>query len=283
VTSSTRVAAIVASVLLAYRHHGVTSIMIATLGTVIVATVLLAVSVRWQIGPVLGWPSWKAREMSEVISFGATSWLLGISGMAFNQLDRLLVGFFLGPAELGYYSVCAQATQPIHGIVASGLHFLFPNVSARVVTDGPSAIGQSVKRALLWNIVLTVVLSIPLTFFSRPFLTLWMGSAFAAHASLLLALLSLAAGLLALNVTLHYSLLAMGCIRYVALLNLLAGAAMLTVMALLIPRLGIVGAGVGRVVYGPVTWLMYFRLNDVVHRSRSAPPQSSSAALTADA
>lgn len=282
VTSSMRIVAIAVAVLLAYFHGNVATIMTAMLCSVAGGAVLLAVSIRWGIGSVLGWPSLNAKELSEVIYFGAVSWLLGLSGMAFNQLDRLIVGLFLGPVEVGYYSVCAQATQPIHGIVASGLHFLFPHLSTRVATDDPVAVARSIKRALVWNVVLAVLLAVPLTFFSRPFLTFWMGKGFAVHASLLLALLSVSAGLLALNVTLHYSLLAMGRIRYVALLNLIAGGAMLAVMALLIPRFGIVGAALGRIVYGPVTWLMCLRLNDVLNSPRSVVQPAPTTAIAAE-
>jgi O-antigen/teichoic acid export membrane protein len=214
--------------------------------------------------------------------FGVVAWLLGLSGMAFNQLDRLLVGVFLGPVEVGYYSVCAQATQSVHGIVASGLHFLLPHLSTRIADAEPAAIQQSIKRALGWNLALVLVLATPLTFFSRPLLTFWMGKGFAAHAWLVLALLSVAAGLLALNVTLHYSLLAMGYIGHVALLNLIAGGAMLVLMVVLIPRFGIVGAALGRIVYGPVTWLMYLRLNHVLRSPHMLPQPASTTVATAE-
>ena len=109
-----------------------------------------------------------------------------------------------------------------------------------------------------------------------------MGKAFAAHAWLALALLSVAAGFLALNVTLHYSLLALGSIQHVALLNLIAGAAMLTTMAVLTPRFGIAGAALGRSVYGPVTWLMYLRLNRTLHSPHTPVPTAIATAATAD-
>jgi O-antigen/teichoic acid export membrane protein len=259
-----RVLAIATSVLLAYLHLDVAGIMTAILCFVTAGTVLLAISIQRKLGPILAWPSWNSTELSAVMSFGSTSWLLGLSGMAFNQLDRLMVGFFLGPVAVGYYSVCAQATQPIHGIVASGLHFLFPHLSTRVATEEPAAVRQSIKQALMWNILLAIVLSAPSALFSTRFLTLWMGSDFAVHTSSVLAWLSLAAGLLAVNVTPHYSLLALGYIRNVALLNLIAGGAMLAFMALLIPRYGIVGAALGRALYGPITWLMYLKLNHVL-------------------
>ena len=282
VTSSMRILAIAASVLLAYLHGDVASIMAGILCSVAASAVLLAVSVRSNVGAILAWPSWDATELSEVLSFGATSWLLGLSGMIFNQLDRLIVGLFLGPVEVGYYSVCAQAAQPIHGVVSSGLHFLFPNLSTRVANGEPASIRKAIRRALGWNLLFVLLLSTPLIFFSRGFLTLWMGKAFAAHAWLTLALLSVASGLLALNVTLHYSLLAMGDIRYVAVLNLVAGAAMLGIMMLLVPRFGIVGAALGRIVYGPITWLMFLRINNVLRNPHSISRPASATVAAAE-
>jgi O-antigen/teichoic acid export membrane protein len=282
VTSSMRMLAIAVSVLLAYLRHDVASIMTAILCTVAAGAVLLAVSIQSTIGPVLAWPSWDARGLSKVMPFGISAWLLGLSGMAFNQLDRLMVGLFLGPVEVGYYSVCAQATQPIHGVIAAGLHFLFPHLSMKAAAAEPAAIRQSVKRALICNLVLALLLSVPLTLFSRRFLTLWVGKDFAAHAWPVLALLSVAAGLLALNVTPHYSLLALGYIRYVALLNLIAGGAMLALMALMIPRFGIIGAALGRIGYGPITWLMYPRLNSVLRGPRISRQPTSTPAVAAE-
>lgn len=282
ITSVTRVVAIGTSVLVTYRQPHVASIMTVILGTVTVGAILLAFSVHSNVGPVLALPWWNKREISKVMSFGVVSWLLGFSGMAFNQCDRLIVGFFLGPVDVGYYSVCAQATQPIHGIVASGLHFLFPHFSSRISSEEPQAIRQSIIRALGVNLVLAVVLSAPLVVFGRSFLNLWMGKTFATHASTTLAILSVAAGLLALNVTLHYSLLAMGEIRHVALLNLLAGGAMLILTVLLVPRFGIVGAALGRAFYGPVTWLMCLKLKTLLLEPNMLRPLISTGAVAAE-
>ena len=93
-------------------------------------------------------------------------------------------------------------------------------------------------------------------------------------------LLSVAAGLLAINVTLHYSLLAMGYIRHVALLNLIAGGAMLALMALLLPVLES-GAALGRIVYGPVTWLLYLKLNSVLRNPHMLSQSASTSVVTA--
>jgi O-antigen/teichoic acid export membrane protein len=112
----------------------------------------------------------------------------------------------------------------------------------------------------LLNVTAATVMCVPLVFFSRLILRLWMGAAFAAQTWMVLSLIALSFGFLSLNVTAHYALLALTQVRLVALLNLAGGAAMLIAMFLLAPRFGLVGAATGRLLYGPITLLMYRRL-----------------------
>jgi len=264
ITSVIRLMTIAAAVILAMNTRSILAIMMATLCLSGCGVALLAFSIHVNIGSVPLLPSWNTGTVRSVMSFACFSSVQGLSGMAFNQADRLIIGALLGPMEVGYYSVCAQATQPIHGIVASGLHFLFPHLSARSNSTARGDFRRIVVSALWCNVAVVTLLSLPLVLFSKALLTAWMGSSFAGHTFFLLSLLALASGFLALNVTPHYALLALGHVRYVTVLNLVAGVVMLLAMALLVPRFGLAGAAFGRLVYGPITWLMYVKLNSLL-------------------
>jgi len=82
--------------------------------------------------------------------------------------------------------------------------------------------------------------------------------------------------LLGMNVTAHYALLAVGHVRVVTYLNLLAGMAMLLTMAMLIPKHGLQGAALARLVYGPITCIAYLYLSKIIWRRQSPAflPQS---------
>ncbi len=265
ITSMIRLVTIAIAVVLAINTRSIVTIMAATLCLSGCGVALLAFSTHVNIGSVPLLPSWNTGAVRSVMSFACFSSVQGLSGVAFNQADRLIIGALLGPLEVGYYSVCAQATQPIHGIVASGLHFLFPHLSARSNSTARSGFRRIVVSALWCNVAAVTLLSVPMVLFSKGLLSAWMGSSFAGHTSSLLALLALASGFLALNVTPHYALLALGHVRYVTAINLVAGVAMLVTMALLVPRFGLAGAAFGRLVYGPITWLMYVKLNSLLH------------------
>ena len=255
-----RAAIVIIACVLVSRGDGIVGIMAGTLCIVAGATILQIVAVRAVIGRISLVPLITKAAFSEVFSFGCFSWLQAVAGCVFNQADRLLIGVLLGTSSLAYYSVCVQAAQPIHGLIAAGLHFLFPHLSARLSKTPANELRKVVLSIFGLNVIVAVVLCVPLALFSNLILRLWMGAAFAQQTWMVLSIVAAGFGLLALNVTGHYALLALGQVRLVAVLNLAGGAAMLIAMVLLAPRFGLAGAAVGRLLYGPITLLMYWRL-----------------------
>ncbi len=270
ITVFTRSLVLVSAVVLVARGHGVVSIMLATLVVNAAGMMLQALAVRSHIGAVSFVPSWNNELLPAISSFGCFSWLQALSGIVFGQADRLIVGALLGTSAVAYYSICTQAAQPIHGVVASGLHFLFPHLSAKHSTMPMGELKPVVMAALWLNLGLVAALCLPLAILSKPILTLWMGPAFAAQVAPILSLTAVGFGLVGLNVTGHYVLMAVGAVRYVTLLNLAAGVAMMGAIAGLTLPFGLNGAAMGRLVYGPITWLMYWK----IHRMLRAPQVS---------
>ena len=88
----------------------------------------------------------------------------------------------------------------------------------------------------------------------------WIGSPVGERSRLLLPTLAISFGLLALNVTGHYAMLAFGRVRMVTALNVPGGLARLLLMTILIPRKGVAGAALARLAYGPVTLCLYWPL-----------------------
>jgi O-antigen/teichoic acid export membrane protein len=123
--------------------------------------------------------------------------------------------------------------------------------------------------ALKANVVIVAALALPLIFGSHYILQLWMGPAFAAHASLAMSIAGLSFALLGLNVTGHFAFMAMGRVKILTALNAIGAAVMLALIAFLAPRFGIVGAAAGRLAYGPIICLVYFPLWRTLGRQRS--------------
>nr|WP_246409590.1 oligosaccharide flippase family protein [Granulicella aggregans] len=256
VSIATRLLTIAVSVLLAARGHDITSLMFAT------AVVLVGgIAAQWKILQGLGLapllPAFDRNVVLSLASFGAFSWLQAIAGVFFSQADRLLLGLTLGVSAVAYYGVCVQITQPIHGLTAAALHFLFPHLSRHNARGDHATMRRAIGRAIKFNIALSALLTAVVLLFGQRFIYLWLGHAFAAQSSGLLPLLGAGFGVLSLNVAGHYALLALGRVRLVAALNLAGGVAMLVAIILLVPRIGSAGAAWSRLLYGSVTCLAY--------------------------
>jgi O-antigen/teichoic acid export membrane protein len=260
-------AAILASAIVLTRYgRNVVWIMVATLLISASGTWAQALALKTRIGSFSLMPSWHRRTVLDIAAFGSFSWLQAISGIAFSHGDRLFVGFFMGAPAVAYYGLCVQAAQPIHGLISSGMHFLFPHLSARYPIVPLSEIQRKIILAFKINGLLVLGLSLPLLVFGSRFLTWWVGTAFGQQPLLIFPTIVCGFALLGMNVTSHYALLAVGHVRIVTYLNLFAGVAMLLTMAMLIPRHGLQGAALARLIYGPLTCLAYFHLYKIIWR-----------------
>jgi O-antigen/teichoic acid export membrane protein len=259
VSTIARAATILAAIASAALGRGVIGIMASTLAISIASIIALAAHATTTVGPISFAPLLCKACAADMFSFGGLLWVQALAGIAFSHADRLIIAGMLGTTALAQYTICVQGAQPIHGLLAAALHFLFPHLSARL---GGSALRVSTVLfpVILANVALTALLCLPLVFFSKSLLSLWMGAQFAQPTWLVFAIVSVGFGFLGLNVTAHYALLALGQVRYLTGINVFAGLVTLLAMWLLIPRYGILGAALGRLVYGPLTWLAYYRL-----------------------
>jgi O-antigen/teichoic acid export membrane protein len=262
-----RIAILVAAIVLVARGFGVVEIMIATLFISAIAAIAQGFAVRAVAGRILLLPSFHRETLALIADFGCFSWLQAVSAAAFGQADRLIIGVFLGAPAVAVYALCVQAAQTIHGIVAAGFHALFPHLSSRLESEPLTNLRHIVWMAFKTNLALAALLGFPTIVFSRPLLSLWMGPDFARQAWPILSVLGAGFALFALNVTAHYAMLAIGQVRLVTVLNLVAGAVMLLLMLFLTPKFGPIGTASARLICGPITCLLYLKLYKMTRRT----------------
>ena len=278
VSVMTRFLSVSAAVLLAYYGQTVFEIMLASLGIAFISLALQIAGVRTVCGAIKLTPTMDRVSIREIFGYGVYSWAQALAGVIFYSADRLVVGSLMGTSALGIYSVCLQATQPIHGLTAAALNFIFPHISARQEAGERDLLNHVLRIATWANVGLVVVLSAPLILFGKLILVLWMGSTFADQGYLVLTLLAVANALLALSVSSHYILLALGRARFVAFVNILGGILSLGCIALLIPHLGLEGAAIGRLLYAGAIALNFWKLYTIrskaileAHRREAIP------------
>lgn len=222
------------------------------------------------------WPMVDRAMMKALLGFGLFSWLQAVSGIIFGQADRLFLGISAGAVTVASYALCTQIAQPAYGIVASGLHFVFPHLAEYRMSCTPSELRRSVLTAFGANLLLVIATSLPLAFIGNSLLHAWLGKEAIASASRVLLPVIIGSALLGMSVTATYALFALGHVRAVTWINLAGGAVMLVLMAYLTPRMGAYGLAMARLGYGAITLLLYWPL---VRSLRKVPEVSSAVAI----
>ena len=185
-------------------------------------------------------PSVSMPSARSLIGYGAWSSVGGMIELTISSVDRFILGAVAGSAAVGYYSVPSSVLARV---------MIFPT------SIGVAAMPQMAKRSAQEEVVLArkvvriVAMLTPCfvggIFLANPFLRVWMGPAFAAEATLPMALLLPAFWMDSISALLFYRLLAQGRPRASAMV----GAIILLPYCLLIYYLagiwGVVGGAAG--------------------------------------
>ena len=205
-------------------------------------------------------PTLESAATKALLSFGVFTWIQAAAGLMVGQIDRLAAGFALGASAVAVYTICVQLTQPIYGITAAGLHFLFPLLASDSAHGSQARLRRSVAVAFAGNFTFVAVGLAFLLLFGPFILRHWVGSTMADAAAGILPAAAWGSALSALAVTGCYTLLAIGRPKVVALLNIAGGLAMAVALPLLIPRFGLSGVAYGRLLPGCAALLVYIPL-----------------------
>jgi len=252
--------AIISMVVLAVCHYGVVAILLSTSACTFFGLLLLAWQVRrlnphMSLWPVVDFAGWR-----HLASFGAFSSIQSIANLIFMQADRVIVGAVIGPAAAGAYSICLQLTQPIQIISVQAFNFVFPRISHKMEAGEHEAAHRFVRTMLAISIGVTLLLSLPLLLLGKPLLSLYMGAEFARLHYSVLPVLTIAFAIVSISVIPYYALLGTGQVRFVSLLNLVAGIVAAACALWWTPHYGTMGAAFSRVVYGCVACGSFLRL-----------------------
>jgi len=261
-----RLLALAAAAVLPPAKQGVASVMIATAIFITASLGMQLVQLKRLLGTHSLWPSFDREAMHTLLGFGLFSWIQAVSGILFGQVDRLITGVYLGATAVASYALCAQMAQPVYGIAAAGLHFLFPYVSARVTEGSVKPLRRTILVAFAANVLLVAVCTAMLLALGIRLITLWGGPTIARAGGSVLPFLVWSTAAQALSVTGSYTMLALGRVRLVTILNLAGGAAMLLAARWLLPKYGMQGMAMARLFCGPVTLLVYIPLTAVLFR-----------------
>ncbi len=255
-----RMLALGLAALLACVSRSITGILAVSLAVIVASVWMQLARLRILLGAGSLTPRFDRVSSRALFHFGIFSWLQALAGVIVGQADRVIAGVALGATTVASYALCVQIAQPLYGLTASGLHFLFPHLAARQVTSSPGILRRMVGSAFAANLLLVAAGTAILLVMGQRIVRTLAGDAVAAAAAPVLPLIVWGTALLATSVTAYYALLAFGRVRTVTFASLAGGCAMLLPLHWLMQSQGAHGIALARFAYGATAMFLYIPL-----------------------
>ncbi len=252
-----RVATLVVAGWLAGQGFGTTALLVATVVVTVAGVVVQFRQLQHLLHGIPLSPVFHRETIRALFAFGIFSWLQAVAGVIVAQGDRLLIGVSLGAVAVASYSLCVQLAQPLYGVTAAALHFLFPSIAGRLGTLTSAGLRHTLAKAFAANLLVVLCGAALLLTMGPRLLSTWAGAAMERAAAPVLPLIVVGTALLGLGVTGTYALLALGRVRAVSLIGVGGAVAMVLLMMWLLPVKGVYGLASARLVYGGLALLVY--------------------------
>jgi O-antigen/teichoic acid export membrane protein len=260
ISTAVRLLTLASAAVLVLLGRRTVSILLATGVFLILGTYIQFRGLRGLLGPANLWPSFQLREAKALMGPGVFIWMQTLGSVVFGQFDRILLGVSLGALAVAPYALCVQFAQPIFGLTASALHFLFPYLSGRAGVLPNAELKRVLLKVFAVNLLLVVCGAGLLIGSGDHLIRLWGGPAIANSAKGIFVPIVLGSALMGLSVTGTYAMQALGLFRTAALVSLSGRAAMFMLMIYLLHHMGLRGLAVSRVCYGLVALIVYLPL-----------------------
>lgn len=183
------------------------------------------------------------REMlRRVKGYSLDAFLAMIASRVSVQSGAIVIGIFLSAPEITWFAIALRLVDFAKALLRSATITLTPAISSLEAAGNIAAIRHVLLKGTRWVLYLIVPVQIGLVIFSKPFLTIWLGSPeYAVRCYSALVILSATLSLVVAQSVASRILYGMGRLRLFALGSLGEAALNLTMSLLLVRHLGIVG------------------------------------------
>jgi len=228
------------AVILIGMGFGLGGYLVAQVASAFLVLTLLAISV-WKMTPAAARVAGPVTKVErEVISFSAAAFGISAVDFALSQSDKIVLGFFLHPRQVGIYAV-AMALVGFVPITLQSVNQIFsPTISELHATGNHVLLQQLYSTLTKWILLMTLPLAMTMILFARPLMDIF-GKSFAPGAAVLMIgaagqLLNCAVG------SVGFLLLMSGNQLQLVKIQAINAMLMIALSMALVPRIGVRGA-----------------------------------------
>ena len=211
--------------------------------------------------------------LPQLIMYAKWGWLHGVGGFFLATADKLLIGYRLGSDALAYYSLLLMIPQQMHAVASAALSVSFPKMSGLLSSGRIEEVKTLNSKLSVTSALLVLAPIIMLIIFQKQIFYFWLKKDLPSDVMVALTPLGLSFILLALNTQPYYTLMAMGKVRDVAIISIIAGIACLLILNLFLGTGGLYIAGMSKFVYAIILSTQFIRvkkgLTEMLQKVRS--------------
>ena len=230
-------------------------------------TLVLQCIVLYRRGGTLR-PRWDRQIMRDTLRFGLRGHVGNVLQFFNYRLDVFIVNYFLGPASVGLYGVGTKLAELVWYFPNAVGFVIFPKASASTARE----MNRFTPRIFKLTLVLSVCAGLGLALIGRPFIEIVYTSAFVSAYLPMLALLP-GVVLLGSGRVLTNDIAGRGYPQYNSLNSALALVLTIIFDLLLIPRMGILGAGIASSIAYTLTFVSALIFYRIVSRRAETEPK----------
>lgn len=183
-----------------------------------------------------------------LFSFGMYMMLINLGAAILFNVDKVIVGWVLGPESVTYYAIPTQMALKIHNGLAVFVSFIFPLASEVQSIGDKATLRKIYLQSMRFIMLMDGLAMVFLGTFAREILAIWIGTDFAAVSAPILVLASLGYLAFALSITPYHILLGIGHPRELAVLNMLATLCVISCLSVGLNRVGLIGGAIGAMI-----------------------------------
>lgn len=153
----------------------------------------LGAAASWLVLRRLALPVWKEAVgiqmifdwMKRLVAYG--KWVLGtnLSTMFYKNIDKLTLGYLLGPAAFAVYDAAGKVTQLVEAPSFSIASVVFPQGADRMKNDGAAGVKRLYERSVAAILAIILPLLLGIWVFAEPVMLLFAGPAYVDSADIL--------------------------------------------------------------------------------------------------
>lgn len=248
------------TVLILYRGFGLLAVVTYTVTLSALAVLAYVVMDRRLIPGLRLQPRVDRPTLRQMFGFSGYAFLASISGVVIAELDRLILGFILGPSAVTYYVIPGNIAMKILGAVVAATTVIFPLTSELLAKNEKEKLQNLYLRSTRVIITVLVLGIVPLLVFAHRFLLYWLGKDFASTSDLTLQILLVTYVISALHVIPFLVAYGSGKPKYSAFYAVAVAILNVILMFALIPHFKIIGAAFAYLaaVVGPTLFFIGF-------------------------